>query len=184
MILSDNEILASSDMIQPFYEDFVWPSSYDLRLNDTIMYFEQGQVLDVKNTKSIKYITKKLAEWEGFILSPGEFILAETKEYVKMPDDIVARVEGKSSLWRLGLLVHVTAGFVDAGFEWTITLEIYNLNANPIVLYEWMKICQLGFQKQTSKSKSPYWLRKGSKYQWQTWPRASQYEENFDMPDN
>lgn len=184
MILSDNEILASPEMIQPFYEDFVWPSSYDLRLNDTIMYFEQGQVLDVKNTKSIKYITKKLAEWEGFILSPGEFILAETKEYVKMPDDIVARVEWKSSLWRLWLLVHVTAGFVDAGFEWTITLEIYNLNANPIVLYEWMKICQLGFQKQISASKTPYWLKKGSKYQGQTWPRASQYEENFQAPNN
>ena len=184
MILSDNEILASADMIQPFYEEFLGPSSYDLRLNDTIMYFQPGQLLDVKNTKSIKYATKKLNEGEGFVLAPGEFILAETKEYVKMPDDIVARVEWKSSLGRLGLLVHVTAGFVDAGFEGTITLEIYNLNANPIVLYEGMKICQLGFQKQTSASKNPYWTRKGSKYQWQIGPRASQYEENFDMPDN
>jgi len=115
-----------------------------------------------------------------FILHPGEFVLGSTLERVAVPNDLVARVEGKSSLGRLGLLIHSTAGFIDAGFDGHVTLELANVANLPITLYPGMKIGQISFMKMTSPAENPYGSgAKGSKYQGQRGPTPSRYFENF-----
>jgi dCTP deaminase len=115
-----------------------------------------------------------------FILHPGEFVLGSTLERVAVPNDLVARVEGKSSLGRLGLLIHSTAGFIDAGFDGHVTLELANVANLPITLYPGMKIGQISFMKMTSPAEKPYGSgAKGSKYQGQRGPTPSRYFENF-----
>jgi dCTP deaminase len=137
-------------------------------------------VLDVK--KDLTDLTElvEVAEGESFMLHPGEFVLGSTLERVGVPTDLVARVEGKSSLGRLGLVIHSTAGFIDAGFDGHVTLELANLANLPITLYPGMKIGQISFIKMTSPAEKPYGSgAKGSKYQGQRGPTPSRYFENF-----
>ena len=117
---------------------------------------------------------------EAFMLHPGEFVLGSTLERVGVPDDLVGRVEGKSSLGRLGLMIHSTAGFIDAGFDGHITLELANVASLPITLYPGMKIGQISFMEMTSPADKPYGQGAvGSKYQGQRGPTPSRYFENF-----
>jgi dCTP deaminase len=137
-------------------------------------------VLDVK--KDLTELTElvEVKDGEAFMLHPGEFVLGSTLERVGVPSDLVARVEGKSSLGRLGLVIHSTAGFIDAGFDGHVTLELANLANLPITLYPGMKIGQISFIKMTSPAEKPYGSgAKGSKYQGQRGPTPSRYFENF-----
>jgi dCTP deaminase len=136
--------------------------------------------LDVK--KDLTELTElvEVKDGEAFMLHPGEFVLGSTLERVGVPSDLVARVEGKSSLGRLGLVIHSTAGFIDAGFDGHVTLELANLANLPITLYPGMKIGQISFIKMTSPAEKPYGSgAKGSKYQGQRGPTPSRYFENF-----
>jgi len=122
----------------------------------------------------------EVKDGEAFMLHPGEFVLGSTLERVAVPSDLVARVEGKSSLGRLGLVIHSTAGFIDAGFDGHVTLELANLANLPMTLYPGMKIGQISFIKMTSPAEKPYGSgAKGSKYQGQRGPTPSRYFENF-----
>src|SRR5205814_6354234 len=122
----------------------------------------------------------EIGDDDGFILHPGEFVLGSTKERVSLPDDLVARLEGKSSLGRLGLLIHSTAGFVDAGWDGHLTLELSNVANLPITLYPGMKIGQISFLQMTTAADQPYGSSGlGSKYRGQRGPTPSRYFENF-----
>jgi dCTP deaminase len=117
---------------------------------------------------------------QPFMLHPGEFVLGSTLERIAVPDDLVARIEGKSSLGRLGLLIHSTAGFIDAGFDGHVTLELANVASLPITLYPGMKIGQVSFMQMTTPADNPYGKgAAGSKYQGQRGPTPSRYFENF-----
>lgn len=184
MILSDRDIRAkidSSDIVitseHANYHDQIHASSMDLRLGRFFKVYEHGRVpvLDPRKMSAEKELTR-LIEVEGdaaFIVQPGEFVLGVTLEKVKLPNDIVGRVEGRSSLGRLGIVVHSTAGFIDAGFEGTITLEISNLNRMPIALYPQMRVCQLAFEQMSSPASVPYGEKKSAKYQGQEMPQES-----------
>ncbi len=188
MILSDREIFARVDANdiriespREDYRDQIHASSMDLRLGDKFKVYKHAQfaILDPKQ----KYewaITDLIEVKEGkpFIVQPGEFVLGVTMEKVRIPTDLVARVEWRSSLWRLWLLIHATAGFVDAGFEWTITLEIWNVNRMPIAIYPGQRICQLAFEQMTSEAIVPYWEKACSKYQGQVLPEESQISKD------
>jgi dCTP deaminase len=137
-------------------------------------------VIDVK--EDLEDLTRlvEIGEGEAFILHPGEFVLGSTYERVALPDDLVGRIEGKSSLGRLGLLIHSTAGFIDAGFSGYLTLELSNVANLPITLYPGMKIGQVSFLRMTTAADVPYGsARVGSKYQGQRGPTPSRYWENF-----
>ena len=122
----------------------------------------------------------EIADGGAFILHPGEFVLGSTSERVSLPNDLTARVEGKSSLGRLGLLIHSTAGFVDPGFDGHITLELSNVANLPITIYPGMKIGQISFLRMTTPADNPYGsAATGSKYQNQRGPTPSRYFENF-----
>jgi dCTP deaminase len=137
-------------------------------------------VLDVKQDLTGLTELVEVQEGEAFLLHPGEFVLGSTLERVAVPSDLVARVEGKSSLGRLGLVIHSTAGFIDAGFDGHVTLELANLANLPITLYPGMKIGQISFIKMTSPAEKPYGSgAAGSKYQGQRGPTPSRYFENF-----
>jgi dCTP deaminase len=160
----------------------VQPSSIDVKVSNLFRVFRNhtAAVLDVK--KDLTDLTElvEVAEGESFMLHPGEFVLGSTLERVAVPTDLVARVEGKSSLGRLGLVIHSTAGFIDAGFDGHVTLELANLANLPITLYPGMKIGQISFIKMTSPAEKPYGSgAKGSKYQGQRGPTPSRYFENF-----
>ena len=187
MILSDRDIKAAIRDgrigIDPFKDEDIQPSSVDVHVDRYFRVFANHKypLIDVK--QPLEDLTE-MFETTGddpFILHPGEFVLGSTLEYVRLPNDLVARLEGKSSLGRLGLLIHSTAGFVDAGFEGHLTLELSNVANLPITIYPEMKIGQLGFFKLTSEAENPYGSRKvGSKYQGQRGPTASRYFENFE----
>jgi dCTP deaminase len=152
-------------------------SSMDLHLGNTFKLYEHSRfaVLDPKKpeTFSANMRTITVADGEAFIVQPGEFLLGVTQEKITVPDDLVVRVEGRSSLGRLGIIVHSTAGFVDPGFSGTITLEISNLNRLPVALYPGMRICQLAFEQMSSPAEMPYHRKPGSKYQGQVLPEES-----------
>ena len=184
MILSDRDIKAaieSGDIAvnssQPELFQHIHASSMDLRLGSSFKLYEHSKfaVLDPKKpeTFATNMRTIEVPEGEPFIVQPGEFVLGVTQETVKLPDDLVARVEGRSSLGRLGIIVHSTAGFVDPGFEGTITLEISNLNRLPVALYPGMRVCQLAFEKMSSPAETPYDKKPFSKYQGQVLPEES-----------
>lgn len=186
MILSDRDIRSAiSDGrigIDPFDEADVQPSSVDLHVDRYFRTFHNARhpYIDVK--KPMEDLTEmvEVAGDEAFILHPGEFVLGSTAEYVKLPNDLVARLEGKSSLGRLGLLIHSTAGYVDPGFEGHLTLELSNVANLPITIYPDMKIGQISFFQLTSEAENPYGSTKvGSKYQGQRGPTPSRYFENF-----
>ena len=186
MILSDRTIreqLAAGRIgIDPFDDSCVQPSSVDLRLDNLFRVFlnHTMPVIDVK--QNLEDLTRlvEIEAGDAFILHPGEFVLGSTAERVTLPDDLVARIEGKSSLGRLGLLIHSTAGFIDAGFSGHITLELSNVANLPITLYPGMKIGQVSFLAMTTPADVPYGSSKvGSKYQGQRGPTPSRYWENF-----
>jgi len=150
-------------------------SSMDLRLGKYFKIYKHSKlaVLDPMNPEGFANMTELVTiekPGEPFIVQPGEFILGVTHEKIKISDDLVARVEGRSSLGRLGIIVHSTAGFVDAGFEGTITLEITNINRLPVALYPGMRVCQLAFETMSSAAEVPYYAKASSKYQGQEMP--------------
>jgi dCTP deaminase len=186
MILSDRtireQLAAGRIAIDPLDESCIQPSSVDLRLDRLFRVFlnHTMSVIDVRKDLSDLTQEVEIAEGDAFILHPGEFVLGSTSERVSLPDDIVARIEGKSSLGRLGLLIHSTAGFIDAGFSGHITLELSNVANLPITLYPGMKIGQVSFLTMTTPADVPYGSAKvGSKYQGQRGPTPSRYWENF-----
>ncbi|QQS59583.1 dCTP deaminase [Candidatus Peregrinibacteria bacterium] len=191
MILSDRDILAKINAgeirIESPHENWkkqVGASSLDLRLGKYFKIYEHGRfpVLDPLKMKEEEEITRliEVASGEPFIVQPGEFALGVTLEKVHIPNDMVARVEGRSSLGRLGIIIHSTAGFVDAGFTGTITLEITNINRMPVALYPGMRVCQLAFETMSSPALVPYSEKKTSKYQDQVLPQESRiYQDPF-----
>ena len=186
MILSDRDIkdavAAGRVRIEPFAEADVQPSSVDLRVDRFFRTFHNARhpYIDVKREMVDLTELVEVPEEEAFILHPGEFVLGSTREYVRLPDDLVARLEGKSSLGRLGLLIHSTAGYVDPGFEGHLTLELSNVANLPITIYPGMKIGQISFFTLSSPAETPYGRGGiGSKYQGQKGPTPSRYFENF-----
>ncbi|MGB9726700.1 MAG: dCTP deaminase [Minisyncoccia bacterium] len=172
MILSDKDIkkvIKEGKLIfkPALSKDQIGPASIDLKLGPIFKYFNitKQYLLDIKKGLPVDHfvITKRLKKEEPFILHPNNFVLASTKEYVIVPDDIVLRVEGKSTLARMGILVH-TAGFVDPGFEGTLTLEISNQSNLPVTLYPDMYICQVAVEYLSSPAEVPYNKRKKSLY--------------------
>jgi dCTP deaminase len=186
MILSDRsimeEIRAGRVVIDPFDERCVQPSSIDLHVDRTFRTFHNARhpYIDVK--KEMGGLTE-VVEVDGdtpFILHPGEFVLGSTLERVALPDDLVARLEGKSSLGRLGLLIHSTAGYVDPGWDGYLTLELSNVANLPITIYPRMKIGQISFFRLTTPAERPYGSSgRGSKYQGQRGPTPSRFFEEF-----
>ena len=183
MILSDRSILeAVKDgriIIEPFDPDCLQPSSVDLHLDYRFLVFKNHTLghIDVREDLSKEVSTD---DDDPFMLHPGEFVLGSTLERVSVPDDLVARLEGKSSLGRLGLLIHSTAGYVDAGWDGQLTLELSNVANLPITLYPGMKIGQISFVQMTTTADRPYGSSElGSKYRGQEGPKASRYWENF-----
>ncbi len=185
MILSDQSILElikkGEIIIKPFNDDLVGPSSVDLRLGNEFLVFERARIDVIDPKQPLEDLTRKIFVENGdfFVIHPGEFILATTLEYIKLPDYIAARIEGRSSLARLGIVVHSTGGFVDAGFEGQLTLEMSNLNRIPVKLYPGMKIAQLAFILQDKPSQVPYGKRPSSKYHKQKGPIPSKIYRDF-----
>jgi dCTP deaminase len=186
VILSDRTIREQIDagriIIDPLDPVGLQPSSVDLRLDRWFRVFKNHTMGHIDVKSNLEELTElvEVGEEEPFMLHPGEFVLGSTLERVAVPDDLVARLEGKSSLGRLGLLIHSTAGFVDAGFDGHITLELANVASLPITLYPGMKIGQISFMEMTSPAERPYGQgATGSKYQGQRGPTPSRYFENF-----
>ena len=186
MILSDRtireELEAGRIEIDPLGEGCIQPSSVDLHVDRYFRVFRNHTMgfIDVK--QDLEELTElvEIGEDDVFILHPGEFVLGSTLERVALPDDLVARLEGKSSLGRLGLLIHSTAGFVDAGWDGHLTLELSNVANLPITLYPGMKIGQISFLQMTTAADHPYGSSGlGSKYRGQRGPTPSRYFENF-----
>jgi dCTP deaminase len=186
VILSDRtireELANGRIVIDPLDPEDIQPSSVDLRLDRFFRVFRNhtSRVIDVKEDQESLTELVEISEQDAFILHPGEFVLGSTAERVTLPDDLVARLEGKSSLGRLGLLIHSTAGFVDAGWDGHLTLELSNVATLPITLYPGMKIGQISFLRMTTPADQPYGTGTvGSKYQGQRGPTPSRYFENF-----
>ncbi len=187
MILSDKDLRAQIAqgriIIEPFDASCIQPSSIDIKVSNLFRVFRNhtAGVIDVK--KDLTDLTELIeidADDGVFMLHPGEFVLGSSLERIGVPNDLVGRVEGKSSLGRLGLLIHSTAGFIDAGFDGHVTLELANVANLPITLYPGMKIGQISFMKMTSPADKPYGSgATGSKYQGQHGPTPSRYFENF-----
>ncbi|TDW81099.1 MULTISPECIES: dCTP deaminase [Kribbella] len=190
MLLSDRDILAELDakrvQLDPFEAAMVQPSSVDVRLDRFFRVFENHKYPHIDPAEEQPDLTR-LVEPEGgepFILHPGEFVLGSTYELVTLPDDVAARLEGKSSLGRLGLLTHSTAGFIDPGFSGHVTLELSNVATLPIKLWPGMKIGQLCFFRLSSPAEYPYGSSKyGSRYQGQRGPTPSRSFKNFHRTD-
>lgn len=186
MILSDvslREAIAAGRVgIEPFDDAFVQPSSIDVRVDSMFRVFRNhtAGIIDVKQDMRDLTELVEVPSTGVFVLHPGEFVLGSTLERVTVPDDLVARVDGKSSLGRLGLLIHSTAGWVDPGFDGHITLELANVASLPITIYPHMKIGQISFMGMTTPAERPYGRgARGSKYQGQRGPTPSRYFENF-----
>lgn len=185
MILSDKDILQALDsgklkVDSPAgdHRANVHASSMDLRLGKFFKVYKHQKLslldpLNMPNLDEHCELIEIQHEKEPFIVHPGDFVLGVTLEKVALPEDLVARVEGRSSLGRLGIIVHSTAGFIDAGFEGTITLEITNINRVPVALYPGMRVCQLAFETMSSEALVPYAQKASSKYQGQILPTAS-----------
>jgi dCTP deaminase len=168
--------------IEPYDEALLQPSSVDVRVDRYFRVFRNNRYpfIDVKEPQEELTELLEVDPDTPFILHPGEFVLGSTLERVRLPDDLVARLEGKSSLGRLGLLIHSTAGFIDPGWDGHVTLELSNVANLPITIYVGMKIGQLSFMQLSEPSERPYGSGGlGSKYQGQKGPTASRYWQNF-----
>jgi len=190
MLLSDRDIktqiLQGRIGLEPMDLDLIQPSSMDVRLDRFFRLFDNHKYPFIDPRQEQVDLTRlvEVEKDECFILHPGEFVLGSTFEFVTLPDDIAARLEGKSSLGRLGLLTHSTAGFVDPGFKGHVTLELSNMATLPIKLWPGMKIGQLCFFQLTSATENPYGSSKyGSRYQGQRGPTASRSHLNFQISD-
>lgn len=186
MLLSDRdikaEISAGRVKVEPFDGAMIQPSSVDVRLDRFFRVFENHKYSVIDPSIEQSELTREVAVEadEEFILHPGEFVLASTYEVITLPDDIAGRLEGKSSLGRLGLLTHSTAGFIDPGFSGHITLELSNVANLPVKLFPGMKIGQLCLIKLSSPAENPYGSALyGSRYQGQRGPTASKSWLNF-----
>jgi dCTP deaminase len=186
VILSDRTLREQIDagriIIEPFDPSMIQPSSIDVRIGNLFRVFRNhtSAVIDVKQNQEDLTELITIHDDHAFMLHPGEFVLGSTAERIGVPDDLVARIEGKSSLGRLGLIIHSTAGFIDAGFDGHITLELTNIATLPITLYPGMKIGQVSFMRMTTPADNPYGKgARGSKYQGQRGPTPSRYWENF-----
>jgi len=184
VLLSDRDIQAEINagrvVINPYDKEMVQPSSVDVRLDRYFRVFENHRYPHIDPATEQPDLTR-MVQPEGdepFILHPGEFVLGSTLERVALPTDLVARLEGKSSLGRLGLLIHSTAGYVDPGWNGYLTLELSNVANLPITLYPGMKIGQISFFRLTTPAETPYGGA-GSKYQGQRGPTASRFFEDF-----
>ena len=165
--------------IDPWDPGMLQPASVDLRLGRSFRVFENHKVTAIDLADPPSGLTEKVEvnPDESFVIHPGEFVLGRTEEHVELPDDVVARIEGKSSLGRLGLIVHATAGFVDPGFKGTLTLEITNLTRVPIVLWPGKPIAQLSFMGLDRPAERPYGHPElGSHYHGQVDATESRYE--------
>ena len=187
MVLSDRTIRREIEdgriAIDPFDATMVQPSSIDVRVDRRFRVFRNSRYpfIDVREEQPDLTELVEIDAEQPFILHPGEFVLGSTLERVALPDDLVARLEGKSSLGRLGLLIHSTAGFVDAGFSGNLTLELSNVANLPITIYYGMPIGQLSFMRMDGPVEHPYGSRDTSnKYQGQTEPTPSRFYLNFD----
>jgi len=186
-VLSDRDIeagLASGRIkVEPHDRLDVQPSSIDLHLDRSFRVFRNSRYpyIDVRVAQPNLTELLSVADDEPFVLHPGEFVLGQTLEWVELPNDLVARLEGKSSLGRLGLLIHSTAGYVDPGWKGKLTLELSNVANLPIALYSGMKIGQISFLSMSSPVERPYGSQGlGSKYQGQAEPTASAFFEDFE----
>ncbi len=190
MILSDHSIkegIAQGRIVMtPYDETLVQPASIDIRLDGRFRVFRNYKYSCI-DPKAVQQDLTELVEVgdEPFIIHPGEFILGNTVERIKLGSDLVGRVEGKSSLGRLGLIIHATAGYIDPGFEGNITLELSNVANLPIRLYPGMKVGQISFFAMSTPADRPYGHPDlGSKYKGQTAPTASRMHLNFDTPNS
>lgn len=190
MLLSDRDIRAEVDakrvVLDPWDESMVQPSSVDVRLDRFFRLFDNHKYQHIDPAIDQPDLTRlvEVEPKEAFVLHPGEFVLGATYEVITLPDDVAARLEGKSSLGRLGLLTHSTAGFIDPGFSGHVTLELSNVATLPITLWPGMKIGQLCFFRLSSPAEHPYGsARYGSRYQGQRGPTASRSSANFHRTD-
>ena len=190
MILSDKtikELIQNKKIIvesEYWLEDIlnnIACASLDIRLWNYFKVFPKTQD-KVLNLENMQLEEKYIPDWEYLVLQPGEFVLWATKEKFGIPEDIVARVEWRSSIWRLGILIHVTAGFIDPWFGLnkpsTITLEIKNINTVPVALKVWSRICQIAFEKMDQPAETPYHKKPSAKYNWQQKPQESKINED------
>ena len=186
-VLADRDIRArieaGSIVIEPYDREDLQPSSVDLHLDRTFRVFRNNRYPYIDPRQAQPDITEMVTvrEDEAFILHPGEFVLGQTLEWVELPDDLVARLEGKSSLGRLGLLIHSTAGYVDPGWRGNLTLELSDVSNQPIALYPGMRIGQISFLVLSSPVDRPYGSAGlGSKYQGQSEPTESAFHRDFE----
>ena len=186
-VLSDRDIRAALESgvvrIDPYDPEDLQPSSVDLHLYRRFRVFRNNRYpyIDVRAVQPDLTELLAIEDDEPFILHPGEFVLGQTLERLTLPRDLVARLEGKSSLGRLGLLIHSTAGFVDAGFSGKLTLELSNVANLPITIYEGMPIGQISFMRMDAEVERPYGSSEtGSKYQGQDEPTPSRFHLNFE----
>ncbi|KGM13427.1 dCTP deaminase [Cellulomonas bogoriensis] len=186
MLLSDRDIRAELDSgrigLDPYEAAMIQPSSIDVRLDRYFRLFDNHKYAVIDPSLDQPELTRlvEVTGDEPFVLHPGEFVLASTFEQVTLPDDVAARLEGKSSLGRLGLLTHSTAGFIDPGFTGHVTLELSNMATLPITLWPGMKIGQMCFFRLSSPAEHPYGSQVyGSRYQGQRGPTASRSFQSF-----
>lgn len=186
MLLSDRDIRSAVDSgalgIEPFDPANIQPSSVDVRMDKFFRVFNNSKYTHIDPKLQQDELTSlvEVAEGESFVLHPGEFVLASTLEKFTLPTDLAGRLEGKSSLGRLGLLTHSTAGFIDPGFSGYITLELSNVANLPMTLWPGMKVGQLALFKMSSPAETPYGTGAlGSKYQGQRGPTPSKSYLNF-----
>ncbi|GAA1195898.1 dCTP deaminase [Prauserella alba] len=190
MLLSDRDLRKELDAgrlaVDPYGPQMLQPSSIDVRLDRFFRVFDNTKYTHIDPSLQQDELTSLVEKTDGeaFVLHPGEFVLGSTFEVFSLPDDLAGRLEGKSSLGRLGLLTHSTAGFIDPGFDGHITLELSNVANLPITLWPGMKIGQLCLFRLTSSSEHPYGSSEaGSKYQGQRGPTPSRAYRNFDRVD-
>lgn len=191
MILSDADLLdrmeAGDLVVEPLDDPElqIQPASIDVRLGKQFLEFQHANIPCIHPTDETEvedYVTETVVDEDGeFILHPGDFVLGTTKERVEIPPDLVAQVEGRSSLGRLAIVVHATAGFVDPGFRGKITLELSNLGTAPVALTPDMRISQIVFTELSSPAERPYGAERGSKYQDQNGPQASRIQGDVEF---
>ena len=186
MLLSDRDLRAQIEsgrvVLDPYEPGMIQPSSIDVRIDRYFRLFDNHKYAVIDPAADQPDLTRlvEVEAGEAFVLHPGEFVLGSTYESVVLPDDVAARLEGKSSLGRLGLLTHSTAGFIDPGFAGHVTLELSNVATLPILLWPGMKIGQMCFFRLSSPSERPYGAgAAGSRYQGQRGPTASRSHQNF-----
>lgn len=188
MILSDIDIENALDsghiVIKPAIDRKTQLGScmIDLKLGTVYRVFNHSKTpyLDPRDPKTLKNITTEIRvkKGEAFTLHPGEFILAMTREYIEMPGDLTGRLEGRSSIGRMGVVVHSTAGNIECGFRGNITLELANMGRIPVMLYPDMRICSISFEKLTTPARVPYYKKKSAKYVGQKAPDPSKIEQD------